>query len=78
MISFSYLRHQLDVELLSKVFNVLLEIQDWRVDLHLVLPVVVSPLLLELKVGAGSGHQGIDEIDLNLVDVDDVRDVSTR
>lgn len=59
------------------MLNVFLQVQDRCVDLHLVLPIVVSPLLLELKIRAGSWHQGVDEVDLDLVDVDDVRDVST-
>jgi len=72
------LGHQLDVEGGGKVLNILLEIQDWRVHLHLVLPVVVSPLLLELELRAISRHECVDEVDLNLVDIDNVRDVATR
>ena len=71
------LRHQLDVQTLCEVLHVLLEVHDGRVHLHLVLPVVVCPLLLELELGAIGRHQSIDEIDLNLVDVDDIWDVAT-
>ena len=72
------LRHQLDVELLGEVLHVLLEVQNRCVNLHLVLPVVVCPFLLEFEVRASCGHEGIDEVDLDLVDVDDVRDVAAR
>ena len=59
------------------MLDVLLKIQDGRVHLHLVLPVVVSPLLLELKLRAIGRHQSVDEVDLDLIDVDDVGNVST-
>ena len=77
MVSFGNFGHQLDIKFRSEVLHVLLEVQDRCVNLHLVLPVVVSPFLLEFKVRASSWHQGVYEVDLNLVDVDDMRNVST-
>ena len=48
LISFRNLRHQLDIKYASEVLYVLFELLDGRVNLHLVLPIVVSPFLLEL------------------------------
>ena len=77
LVGFTDLSHELNVQLLGKMLNVLLEIGEGRVDLHFVLPVVVSPLLLKLKLRTVSWHESIDEVDLNLVDVDDIWNVST-
>lgn len=69
--------HQLDVQLPSEVLDVFLEINNRRVDLHLVLPIILRPLLLELELGAVSGHQSVDEINLDLVNIDYVGHIST-
>ena len=52
------------------MFHVFFEVDNRCVNLHLVLPVVLRPLLLEFKLSAISGHQSIDEIDLDLVIID--------
>lgn len=60
------------------MFDVFLEVYNRRVDLDFVLPIILSPLLFELKLGAIGWHQSVNEVDLNFVDVDDVRDVAAR
>ena len=60
------------------MFNVLFEIGEGRVDLDFVLPVVVSPLLLELELRAISRHERVDEVNLDLIDIDHIRNISTR
>mmetsp|Transcript_19580 Transcript_19580/g.26463 ORF Transcript_19580/g.26463 Transcript_19580/m.26463 type:complete len:392 (-) Transcript_19580:1518-2693(-) len=46
--------------------------------LHLILPIVVSPLFLELELRAVGRCERVDEVNLNLVDIDDVGDVTAR
>ena len=72
------LGHELDVERVSEVLHILAQVKDWSRNLNFVLPVVISPLLLELELAAVSRHEGINEVDLDLVDVDHVWDVATR
>ena len=77
MVGLRDLGHQLDVQRLGEVLHVLLQVKYRCVHLPLVLPVVVRPFLLEFEIRARSRHQGIDEVDLNLIDVDNVRYVAT-
>lgn len=60
------------------MLHVLLQISDRSADLHLIFPFILCPLLLELKFGTFSRLEGVNEINLDLVDVDDKRYVSTR
>lgn len=78
LVCFGDLGHELDVERACEMLHILTQVKDWSGNLDLVFPVVISPLLLELQLAAVSRHEGIDEVDLDLVDVDDVGDVATR
>lgn len=46
--------------------------------MDLILPLVFSPLKFELQLGTIRGHQRVYEVNLNFVDVDNVRLVATR
>jgi len=39
--------HEFDVHFFGKVLDVLFEVCDWSVDIHLVLPLVLGPLEFE-------------------------------
>ena len=78
LILFSDGSHQLDIQSLSEVLNVLSQMRKRGVDLYLVFPLIVSPLLLEVKLAALSRLKLVDEVDLDLVQVDDVRNVAAR
>lgn len=69
--------HELNIESLSEVVHIFAQVGHTCVDLNLVLPFVVRPLLLEVQLGAVRRLQLIDEIDLDLVQIDDVLNVST-
>ena len=60
------------------MLDILFEIWDWCTDLDFVFPVVLCPFLLELQLCAISRHQSINEVDLNLVYVDHVGNITTR
>lgn len=77
LILFSDRSHQLDIQSLSEVLNVLSQMRKRSVDLYLVFPLIVSPLLLEIKLSAVRREKLIDEINLNLVDVNDVGKIAT-
>jgi hypothetical protein len=68
--------HDLNIESVRKEVHVLPKVCKSRVDLNLVLPFVVSPFLLEVKLAALSWLKFIDEIDLDLIQVDYVRNVA--
>lgn len=58
------------------MLDVFFKINNRCIDLDFVLPIILSPLLFKLKLGAVGWHQSVNEVDLNFVDVDDVRDVA--
>jgi hypothetical protein len=60
------------------VLYILFQVSDGGADLNLVFPFILCPLLLELKFGALSRLEGVNEINLDLVDIDDKRHISTR
>jgi hypothetical protein len=53
------------------VLHILLQISNWSAHLYLVLPFILSPLLFELKFSALSRLEGVDEVNLNFIDIDD-------
>jgi len=58
------------------MFDVLLQIHNRCIYLYLVFPVILSPLLLELKFRAVGGHESVDEVNLYLVDVNHMGNVA--
>lgn len=69
IVLFFELGHEADIETFRKVVHELPQVCDGRIDLHLVLPFILSPFFLEFKLCTCRLHQIIDEIDLNLVDI---------
>jgi hypothetical protein len=69
--------HELHVECLGEVVHVLAEVRHARVNLDLVFPLVISPLLFEIELRAIRRLQLVNEVDLDLVQVNDVLDVAT-
>lgn len=54
------------------MLDILIQVRHGRVHLHLVLPFVLRPFLLELVVCALGLHQLVYEVDLDFVDVQNV------
>jgi hypothetical protein len=69
--------HELNIESLSEVVHIFAQVGDTCVDLNFVLPFVVCPLLLEVQLGTVRRLQLIDEVDLDLIQVNDVLNVTT-
>jgi hypothetical protein len=69
-------RHQLNVHLLCKVLHILLQIGDWCIDVHFVLPFVLCPFHLEFKFRAVSRYKRINKINLDLIDIYHMRQIT--
>ena len=68
--------HHFDVESLSKEVNILSKVSEASVDLDLVLPFIVSPFLFEIELSAIGWLEFVDKVNLYLVEINDVRNVS--
>lgn len=59
------------------MLHILLQVSDRSAHLHLVLPLILSPFLLEFKFCALCRLKCVDEVNLDLIDVDHEGDIST-
>ena len=76
LVLFSNLGHQLNIQCLSEVLDIFAEVTRIMIDLGLVFPFIVGPLLFEVELGTLSRLQLVDEVNLYLVDVHYVLDVA--
>lgn len=68
--------HQLDVHFFGEVLHILAQVSDGRRHMHFVLPFVLGPLQFEFEFRTVSWHECINEIDLDLIDINNRRQIA--